>query len=87
MIGPVSSASAAGATSGTVLTATATCPAGMKILGGGASYTVSNSAQTIRVDLIASIPGVNVWTASVRVNQTLGSGVTATVRAYAVCTV
>jgi hypothetical protein len=72
---------------GTMVTATATCPAGKKILGGGASYSVSSSSQTNRVDLVVSIPSAaNAWTASLRVGQNLTSGVTATVRTYAVCT-
>jgi hypothetical protein len=73
---------------GTVVSATATCPAGKKILGGGGSYTVSNSGQVSRVALIASFPSAaNAWTTSVRANQGLGSGVTVTVSTYAVCTV
>jgi hypothetical protein len=72
---------------GTVVTATATCPAGKKILGGGGTYTVSSSAQFARVALLASYPSsATAWSVSVRVNQGLGSGVTATARAYAVCT-
>jgi hypothetical protein len=40
------------------------------------------------VALVASYPSTaSMWTTSVRVNQALGSGVTATVRAYVVCTV
>jgi hypothetical protein len=71
-----------------VVSATAACPAGKKILGGGGSYSVSNAGQTSRVALVASYPSAaNAWTTSLRVNQGLGSGVTATVRAYAVCTV
>jgi hypothetical protein len=66
----------------------ATCPAGKKLLGGGATYTVSNSSQFARVFLVASYPSAaNAWTASVRVIQSLSSGVTTTVNAYAVCTV
>jgi hypothetical protein len=84
----VSSTSAAGALAGTTVTATATCPAGKKIVGGGASYTVSNSTQTNRVALVESFPSAaRAWAASVRVNQALSSSVTVTVRTYAVCTV
>jgi maltoporin len=73
---------------GTTVTATATCPAGKKILGGGGSYTVSNASQANRVGLIASYPSAaNAWTVTARVHQGLSSGFTTTVTTYAVCTV
>jgi len=88
VLAPASSTSAAGANSGTVVSAVATCPAGKKILGGGGSYSVSNAAQTNRVVVVGSYPSAgDAWTVTVRVNQNLGGTVTATVSAYAVCTV
>jgi maltoporin len=73
---------------GTMVTATATCPAGKKILGGGGSYTVSNASQISRVGLIETYPSAaNAWTVTARVHQGLSSGFTTTVTAYAVCTV
>jgi hypothetical protein len=80
--------SAANAATGTLVTATKTCPAGTKILGGGATYTVSNASRSNRVALVSSYPSSGTaWTATLRVLSTLGAGVTATVTTYAVCTV
>ena len=83
-----SATSAAAAAAGTVVSATVTCPAGKKILGGGGTYTVSNANQYSRVAPLQSYPSAgNAWTSAVRVNTALGAGVTVTVTTYAVCTV
>ena len=88
MLAPAATTSAAGANSGTVVSAVATCPASKKILGGGAGYSVSNVAQTNRVSVLTSSPSAaDAWTVTARVNQNLGGTVTVTVSAYAVCTV
>jgi hypothetical protein len=72
---------------GTVYTLTSTC-VGKKILGGGFTYSVSNSSRTDRVAPVASYPSAdNAWTVSIRVNQGLGMGVSVTLSVYAVCTV
>jgi len=88
VLAPVAMTSTAGANAGTVISAVATCPASKTILGGGASYSLSNAAQTNRVSLLTSSPSAaDAWTVTARVNQNLGGTVTVTVSAYAVCTV
>jgi hypothetical protein len=80
-----STTSAAGAGAGTLLSATATCPAGKVLLGGGALVTNTQAAQ--RVVLTGSRPtSTTVWTATAVVITGLTGVNTATVTAYAICT-
>jgi hypothetical protein len=78
--------SAANAARNTTVTATATCPAGKMLLGGGATVT-STAAQKERVYLALSYPSsTTVWTAVGVVGiASLGTGQTMTVTAYALC--
>jgi hypothetical protein len=79
--------SAAGAAAGTIVSAVVTCARGKKILGGGGTYTVSNASQYSRVSAVQSYPsGSDAWTFTARVDSNLGTAVTVTVAAYAVCT-
>ena len=87
VLAPVSGTSAAGLSAGQSFSLTSTCPAGKKILGGGWTYSVSTANQTSRVSVVSYPNAANSWTATVRVHQTLGSGVTITLSVYAVCTV
>ena len=81
---PVSSATGAGA--GTLITATATCAAGKVVLGGGALVTTSNAGSDRRVALRTSYPSAaNTWTAVAIVITDLQNGQSATVTAYALC--
>ena len=83
----VSGTSAAGLNAGQSYSLTNTCPAGKKILGGGYTYTVSTANQTSRVAVDSYPSAGNAWTATVRVHQNLGGGVTVALSVYAVCTV
>jgi hypothetical protein len=80
--------SAANAAANTALTATATCPAGKVVLGGGAF--VSNNvspAAPLRTVLTGSRPtSTTVWQATAVVTTALTGGAIATLTAYAVCT-
>jgi hypothetical protein len=82
---PVTSAANAGRN--TTVTATATCPAGKVLLGGGGLVTTT-AAQKERVHLTASYPTTTTaWTAiGVVAVGALGSGQTMTVTAYGFCT-
>jgi hypothetical protein len=72
---------------GTIATATATCPAGTKILGGGATVHVSVPAQVTRVEKFEDYPSApDAWTGSIFVTSGL-VGASATITVYAVCTV
>jgi hypothetical protein len=68
------------------VTATATCPAGKVLLGGGALVTTT-ATQKERVYVQASYPSAtDTWTAVGVVGiSALGSGQTMTVTAYALC--
>jgi hypothetical protein len=78
--------SAANAARNTVITATATCPAGKVLLGGGALVTTT-AAQKERALLIASYPSAaGTWTSQgVVAIAALGVGQTMTATAYALC--
>jgi hypothetical protein len=72
---------------GTIITATATCPPGTKILGGGISGAVSIANQQSRVAARANFPsGPDQWTGAAIVTSGL-VGATASINVYAVCTV
>lgn len=82
----VSGTSAAGLNAGQSYSLTNTCPVGKKILGGGYTYLVSTANQTSRTGLSSYPSSANAWTATVRVHQNLGGGVTVSLSVYAVCT-
>ena len=83
----VSGTSAAALNAGQTYSLTNTCPVGKKILGGGFTYAVSTANQTSRVSVDSYPSAANAWTATVRVHQNLGGGVTISLSVYAVCTV
>jgi hypothetical protein len=78
--------SAANAARNTTVTATATCPAGKVLLGGGGLATTTVSAKE-RVHLMGSHPSsTTTWTVIGVVGiGALGAGQTMTVTAYALC--
>ena len=78
--------SAANAARNTTVTATATCPAGKVLLGGGGLVTTTVSAKE-RVHLAGSHPSsTTTWTAIGDVgNGAVGAGQTMTVTACALC--
>ena len=84
MIGtPVTSA--ANAAQNVLVTATATCPMGKVLLGGGAHITTT-ATQKSRAVLVSSYPSsTTVWTAIGVAEAALGAGNTMTVTAYALC--
>ena len=87
VIGPVTATTPASAPLGTVATATATCPAGTKVMGGGMSISVSVAGQRSRVSTDSNYPSApDAWTGSLVIASGL-VGATATVNVYAVCTV
>jgi hypothetical protein len=72
---------------GTVATATATCPAAKKILGGGITVSTSVAAQLNRAAPRENFPSAaNAWTGTIVITSAL-VGSTATINVYAVCTV
>jgi len=77
--------SAAGASKGTQVTATASCPAEKVVLGGGAQVTTTDSAQ--KAVLVSSFPSnTTTWTAVGVVSESnLAAGKTLTVTPYALC--
>jgi hypothetical protein len=71
----------------TTATATANCPAGTVLLGGGAFAANSNASEPANVQLIGSRPVTGGWQATGVIDVGLGSSNTMTVTAYAVCTI
>jgi hypothetical protein len=84
---PVSASTPFNAPLGTVATATATCPAGKKILGGGVTLTVTVPAQHNRAVVRENYPSAaDAWTGTLIITSGL-VGAQATISVYAVCTV
>jgi hypothetical protein len=84
---PVSATTPISAPLGTVASATATCPAGTSILGGGITVTTSVPNQLGRAVPRKNYPSApNAWTGSLVITSGL-VGSTATITVYAVCTV
>jgi Collagen triple helix repeat (20 copies) len=84
---PVSATTPGNAALGTVVSATATCPLGKKILGGGVTLTVSIAAQQGRARVRDDYPSApDAWTGTLVVTAGL-VGASATISVYAVCTV
>jgi Collagen triple helix repeat (20 copies) len=72
---------------GTVATATATCPAGKRIMGGGVTLSTSVANQLNRAAARENYPSApNAWTGTLVITSAL-VGSTATINVYAVCTV
>jgi hypothetical protein len=62
--------------------ASVSCPAGQKLLGGGATVTTTDTLDSVQ--LIASYPSASdTWTATGAAN--IGPGKTWSIRAYAIC--
>jgi hypothetical protein len=78
--------SSAGAAAGTLVTATATCPASKVLLGGGARITVSSALGDALVALRTSYPSAaDTWTAVAVVTVSLPLATSTTVTAHALC--
>jgi len=79
--------SPAGASKGDQFTATASCPAGKVLYGGGGKVTVSAPSEIWRGALPQSFPfDSTTWEAvGMVINSDLGAGTTLTVTAYALC--
>jgi hypothetical protein len=79
--------SAAGAGQGTQVTATASCPAGKEVLGGGAQVTTTETGTNrYRVVLVSSYPSnATTWTAVGMNVVAMSAGRTFTVTPYALC--
>jgi hypothetical protein len=72
--------------SGTIVSATANCPAGKKILGGGGRASATVASQERKVSLRASYPsGPASWTVEALVTANMGWSSKAQVTATAVC--
>lgn len=83
-----SATTANGAQLDTTLPATATCPPGTILLGGGGNVTNSDNSppHPARVGIVQSQPSGNAWTVTGVVTTGLGSSNSMTVTAYAICT-
>jgi hypothetical protein len=81
--------SAPTATKGTTVTATAACPVGTQLLGGGGRATEDAGPVDAMVQLTQSYPSAAAeWTAVGIINPIdLPTGARLTVQAYAICTV
>jgi hypothetical protein len=78
---------APGPAAGQKASATASCPEGSSLLGGGGRVTVNGPSQLPLVAMYESYPSsANTWTASGVVAARLGGGATMVVQAYVVCT-
>ncbi|HMC56145.1 MAG TPA: hypothetical protein VKH19_13275 [Gemmatimonadaceae bacterium] len=87
--------SAANAANSTIVTATASCPAGKSLFGGGGRVVTSNGTNPGKVAIQQSYPSAaTTWTAVGVVTQdggngasvtSLGAGVTMDVTAYVIC--
>jgi hypothetical protein len=72
---------------GTVVTATADCPAGEVLLGGGAAATTNQAPEAARFALQSSAPlDADSWRATAIVQLVLVPGQTVSVHATAICT-
>jgi len=77
--------SAAGPSLGTTVTATATCPSGVA-LGGGGETSVSNVAERDNFVIVSTFPSsATVWTVTAVVTANFGGGRTGTVTPYVLC--
>lgn len=79
---------------GTQLTATATCPIGGYLFGGGIKVILSNTNDRDKVQVVESYPSFpvvsgpalnGVWTASATASASLGGMDTFAVQAFALC--
>jgi hypothetical protein len=70
----------------TTATATAACPVGARLLGGGGAVANSNINEPANVQLIASRPVGTSWQAIGVIDVGLGASNRMTVIAYSVCT-
>ncbi|HET6643086.1 MAG TPA: hypothetical protein VFG93_07410 [Gaiellaceae bacterium] len=87
MTAPVSATTLVSAPLGTIATATATCPTGKKIMGGGITLSTSVANQLNRATPRENYPSAaNAWTGTLVITSAL-VGSTATINVYAVCTV
>ncbi|HEY7279839.1 MAG TPA: hypothetical protein VH594_28000 [Trebonia sp.] len=69
----------------TTATATASCPSGTVLVGGGADVANSNAAEPADVQLIRSRPAGSSWEAIGVIDVGLGASNHMTVTAYALC--
>jgi hypothetical protein len=78
--------SAANAPLNTLVTATATCPGGKVLLGGGAHVTTTATQKSRAVLVSSYASSTTTWTAiGVVATGALGAGYTMTVTAFALC--
>jgi len=79
------SAVSAGPALHTTVTATATCPSGTAVVGGGAEVTSSDTAAPGNVQVVATKPSGNAWLATGVISAPLGGTNKMTVTSWAVC--
>ena len=86
MTAPASATTVINAPLGSIATATATCPAGRKIIRGGVAVSTSVASQLNRAATRENYPSApNAWTGTLVITSGL-VGSTATINVYAVCT-